>query len=656
MKKILLNAAFLCSVIGSYAQTGELDPMFGTGGIVTTTALLPGATVYNSSVVQSDGKLVAAGYTNNGTNDFAIVRYNVNGTPDNSFSGDGVITVSLSAGNDVINAVVIQADGKILVTGNAGNDIALARFNTDGSPDNSFDGDGVVITDFGGADTARAIAVQSDGKIVIGGTAVVRYNTNGSIDNSFDGDGRLNGTYNCGAIAIQNDGKILVVNNEISRATVWRFNSNGTVDTGFGESGTGSTSMQDEAVSTNYTGRAIAIQGDGKIVIVGDYAIRDLGVSVFMLVRLDLNGIFDDNFYGHGQTYRTITEKDTCTSVAIQQDGKIILGGHSLIDGSRAFVLVRYMSDGDDDLSFSEDATQITQLGNGYDALNSIVISGDKLYAVGYSDNSGFAGAVARYSLCSPGDPGCGAPATCAASGTQNNRGYINRVFFRSIANESGWNNGYGNFQSLTASVKRTASYTMTIVPGFTGFSGFTLYTRAWADWNQDGDFDDAGELIFAPAASSKTVSGMTIAIPSNAKFGKTKLRLAMRQGTAPTACGTFDYGEVEDYTLQVEQTYSRPGRSDNEEENTNVFTNVARYNVFPNPVSGNLIIQRTDIANSAINTMLSITDAAGRLVMNKKLNNSLDQVDVSKLNNGVYFLRLQNGNEIKVEKVIVKH
>jgi uncharacterized delta-60 repeat protein len=211
--------------LARYNANGTLDTSFDGDGKVTTDfgALDDGLSV----AVQSDGKIVVAGYSDSTTSaDFAIARYNVDGTLDTSFSSDGKLTTDFGTRFDYGRSVAVQSDGKIVVAGNSDNSIAMARYNANGTLDTSFDGDGKLTTNFGGASVmATSVVVQSDGKIVVAGSssigtntdfAVARYNANGSLDTSFDGDGRLTtdfGSYLDQGIdvAVQSDGKIVVV-------------------------------------------------------------------------------------------------------------------------------------------------------------------------------------------------------------------------------------------------------------------------------------------------------------------------------------------------------------------------------------------------------------------------------------------------------------
>jgi uncharacterized delta-60 repeat protein len=156
------------------AAVGDLDTSFDTDGIVTT-AIGAGGDEAKSVALQSDGKIVVAGYSvNGGTYDFAVVRYNTNGSLDTSFDTDGKVTTAIGASNDYVNSIALQSDGKIVVAGysvNGGNyDFTVVRYNTNGSLDTSFSGDGIVTTAIGAAhDYVSSIALQSDGKIVVAG-------------------------------------------------------------------------------------------------------------------------------------------------------------------------------------------------------------------------------------------------------------------------------------------------------------------------------------------------------------------------------------------------------------------------------------------------------------------------------------------------------
>jgi uncharacterized delta-60 repeat protein len=376
-----------------FTSSGALDTTFDSDGKVTTD--IGNATSKSTAVaVQADGKMVSAGYVQNPSTglDFAVIRYNVDGSLDTTFDGDGKATTSFSVGSDAANAVAIQADGKIMAAGYAPGgssspDFALVRYNTDGSLDTTFDGDGKVITDVGtafGNDVAYAISIQADGKIVVAGhastgtwwdMAVVRYNADGSLDTSFDGDGRAIvdiGSNNdiAYAVVVQTDGKIVAAGVASGFATsgadfgVVRLNTDGSLDTSFDTDGRVTTAIGpgtgfDEA-------RGVTIQTDGKIVAAGS---ANNGFSTgtdFALVRYNTNGSLDSTFDTDGIVTTAIgpaTANDGSFSVISQSDGKIVAGGYTQSSGVLDFALSRYNSDGSLDTTFSGDGIATIDLG-----------------------------------------------------------------------------------------------------------------------------------------------------------------------------------------------------------------------------------------------------------------------------------------------------
>ena len=150
------------------AAPGDLDPTFGNGGIVITRGNSFNQLDYALAMaIQADGKLVVVGDGATSNNwDFAVVRYNTDGSLDNSFNG-GIVITPVSNFHDQATSVAIQADGKIVVAGSGGPNLAVVRYNTNGSLDTSFNGTGLVITS--ASRGANDLAIQSDGKIVVVG-------------------------------------------------------------------------------------------------------------------------------------------------------------------------------------------------------------------------------------------------------------------------------------------------------------------------------------------------------------------------------------------------------------------------------------------------------------------------------------------------------
>lgn len=420
MKKII-TLILLCSFINSNkAQSGALDVTFDTDGIATASVGLNAADWALGVALQSDGKIVVAGYTDPGGNasDFAVVRFNSDGSLDNTFDGDGKVTTNVGS-NDFGTAIAIQNDGKILVAGysnNGGNyDFAIVRYNTNGSLDNTFDGDGKVITPIGAdSDYARAIKLQSDGKIVVTGDlyvginndiAVVRYNSDGSLDTSFDGDGKVitvisNDMEGAKSLAIQNDGKILVggftkISGNQDFAVI-RYNTNGSLDNSFDSDGIVTTQVG----TGDDSGAALAIQSDGKIILVGETNVGS--TDNFGLVRYNTDGSLDVTFDGDGKQTTTIgaSADDSAKGVAVLSDGKILLAGSTnSTPSNKDFALACYNTNGSLDVNFDTDGKLASAIGAGSDVGRALAIQSDGKIVVAGSSSNGTNNdiAVARY-------------------------------------------------------------------------------------------------------------------------------------------------------------------------------------------------------------------------------------------------------------------
>lgn len=227
------------------------------------------------------------GWMWNGTNfDFAVYRYTSNGTLDTTFSGDGRVNVGFANGpQDMGNDLALQPDGKIVVSGHTCDtvefencDFAVLRLNANGSRDTTFSGDGRQTINFGGSESPEGIAVQPNGKIVVGGFkrdptsvfALVRLNSNGSLDTTFSGDGRLLTSFGpdagavCGDVRVQSNGKIVAAGEAGGDLALARYNANGALDTTFSTDG----KVRVDFGSNDYHAK-LALQSNGRHVLVG---------------------------------------------------------------------------------------------------------------------------------------------------------------------------------------------------------------------------------------------------------------------------------------------------------------------------------------------------------------------------------------------------
>jgi uncharacterized delta-60 repeat protein len=383
------------------AAAGDLDPEFSGDGEQTTDFGI-GSTTAAAMVRQPDGKIVAVGTDlGHGPYRFALARYNPDGSLDSTFSGNGKQMTHFGPVGDRFaraHGVALQEDGKIVVVGIADfSDFAIARYNPDGSLDRTFSSDGRQRTDFGtGQNSANGVAIQADGKIVVVGTAafgdfaVARYNANGSLDTSFSGDGKQTTDFfgngdGANAVAIQGNGRIVSVgsalgNRPSSDLALARYNPNGSPDTSF--SGDGKQTTQFQAGLGDVAAKSVALQGDGKIVAVGG------GIEFnqeFVLARYSPNGSLDPSFSGDGkQTTSVGLGNAGASAMALRPDGKIVAVGEAYVGPNVGFALARYNPNGSLDTGFSGDGKQTTSFGGGDEEAHAVALQADgKIVTVG---------------------------------------------------------------------------------------------------------------------------------------------------------------------------------------------------------------------------------------------------------------------------------
>lgn len=420
---IISSCIIMTAILTAHAQDGSLDITFGNGGKVIT-AIGNGDDFGRSVAIQSDGKIIVGGSSVNGFDeDFALIRYNNDGTLDTTFSFDGKVITDFGGIYDACFSVGIQSDGKIVLAGvslSGPNDgFAVARYNNDGTLDSTFSADGKVTTKIGGIyDVGLSVALQSDGKIVVAGSsdngvdndfALVRYNTNGTLDNTFSFDGKLtlalgNGEDYGNSVAIQNDDKIIMAgysnNGSNTDFAVVCFNNNGTLDNDFGSGGIVTTDIANSYDLTN----SMAIQRDGKIVVVG---FINSGGTDFAAIRYNGDGSLDSTFNSEGKVTTDFGSDDLGISVAIQNDDKIVVAGFGSESSGQDFALVRYNSDGSLDKSFDIDGKVTTDFQSHNDVGYSVAIQSDgKIVMAGFSSSDisemdDFA--VARYNVSTVG-------------------------------------------------------------------------------------------------------------------------------------------------------------------------------------------------------------------------------------------------------------
>ncbi len=420
--------------VGMVVDTScAIDRTFGNNGkIYTDFGINNGTDDVCDIAVQTDGKIVVLGSNSTYSpqtqySTYEIARYNVDGSPDYTFGGSGKVSYQIGSSinsNCNAEALALQNDGKIVIVGSTFSDIseydfAIVRLNYNGSLDQTFGTNGVVYTEnFNtGAgysmDLAKDVAIQPDGKIIVVGStwysrsdfAVARYNTNGTQDASFGNNGKVvktvGGFDEAKAVAIQPDGKIIVAGRSINSTTDYaliRCNSDGTIDQGFGTNGQIITDFYSSSDEIN----DIKIQPDGKI-IVGGFSMVYNGLSAisqFSMARYNSTGVLDNSFGTGGKVVSNFgtTSNSQINAIKLLSNGDIIAAGFTFYIGGD-FLIAKYKPSGILDANFCTYGASYTDFGSN-DVLRGIDFQNNKIVAAGTTSALGNLDfAVTRYNI-----------------------------------------------------------------------------------------------------------------------------------------------------------------------------------------------------------------------------------------------------------------
>jgi uncharacterized delta-60 repeat protein len=336
---VVVGASGSSFAIARYNADGSADTTFDTDGKATTAI---GSLAHATSVaIQNDGRIVVGGYAVVGSSvDFALARYNTDGSLDTNFSGDGLATVDFAGRTDRAYSVAVQADGSVVAAGLAttgpattNEDFGLIRLDSGGNLDAGFSG-GKVTTNFGGADSVYALVLDGTKLVAAGGSAgnfaVARYTSSGALDTSFNGTGRVTTTFAAGAaqaggIAIDGSGNYVVAGGAGNDFGVARYSSAGALDAGFGTLGKTTTDFAGDFDQA----KAVTVQANGGIVLAGSATVG--GNASFAVARYESDGSLDTNGFGAGTgkvTTNFSAGDDSGNGMTTQAaDGKIIVAG-----------------------------------------------------------------------------------------------------------------------------------------------------------------------------------------------------------------------------------------------------------------------------------------------------------------------------------------
>jgi len=399
MSKITMVFFMFISVM-SLAQPGSFDTTFGTNGKVATN-FLGGSNTLNSIALQNDGKIIASGeydFGTNGTNCFLTVRYNADGSIDTTFNSiwEGVIFTTFGARSGA-HTNAVQQDGKILVAGftadsatnQADFDIMVVRYNSNGSLDTTFNGTGIVTIDTSNHGIVRNIQLQPDGKIILAGSFeglgnIMRLMPDGSIDTTFNGAG-YTGSIQTNVythLKLLENGKILFG----TGFTLFRYNNDGTPDTTFGTSG------KTTAVLTGASMRAFDVAANGDIFVIGQRYVNNAYTN--FLSKFKANGTLDSTFGSSGLIVDSpVTGLSHGTSIAILEN--TVYGGYSVGPATNYDnKVIAYTPGGAIDTTFGSGGSITFSISssNAHDYLNTLIFQPDGKLIAGIRNMSGGSG------------------------------------------------------------------------------------------------------------------------------------------------------------------------------------------------------------------------------------------------------------------------
>lgn len=247
-------------------------------------------------------------------------------------------------------------------------------------------------------------------------------------------------------------------------------------------------------------------------------------------------------------------------------------------------------------------------------------------------------------------------PIHCAAKGNTSYYLHIDYAKLQTLSRTSGIDNGYYNGANLTAQVKPGNSYWFYYSGGFSA-STYPAYWRLFIDYNQDGDFYDAGEIAWSSYTTGAGNYARYFTVPSTAPLGRTRMRLAMKYGSYPSACGNFSHGEVEDYGLNVSSTAPEAEGQEDGQVFDDVFVKEGELTVFPNPVE--------DVLNYSFSLLqdwkemdVTVTSVNGQVLLSDQVQGkegpNRNTLNVGSLAAGTYFLKVETDAGIETEKFTV--
>lgn len=465
MIKNTLAFFLIFSAAQSYAQApGSLDFSFGNKGKVIT-SINTGEDKAMSGILQSDGKLLVAGFTVSSITgkDFLLLRYKSNGDLDSSFGTNGIVQSDLQTGSDdAAFGIDLQSDGKIVLAGYSDNgsnkNAAIVRYKSNGKVDSSFGTNGIVLSDYdnGKQDELMVVKVHAlSGKIIVGGSSIIsstvskpvvaRYLSNGTIDSSFNTTGiRLlwitsldyQYLYSVEDLVVQANGKISAVGWRDFPGMSWesdywacRINSDGSMDNTFSSDGV---SVYNGGFNGHDRAFSMLLKSNNNFLMAGGGYLTTLRYD-FTIAEISANG--SKGGFSAGVDWGGLLD-DVAFGLAEDMNGDYILAGSSGTSSSKAFALCRIKSTGGLDSGFAVNGKTTTTFGSNAmsECFDVLVQSDNKILAIGYTGNNI---AIARY--LGDATPQLDSFKLILPSNLSQNQNYKNLIF--------DWSNAYGAVQ-----------------------------------------------------------------------------------------------------------------------------------------------------------------------------------------------------------------
>ena len=704
MKKIFTISIFFLSIKAYTQPAGSLDPTFGTGGKVIT-SITNGSDKANGVVIQTDGKILVAGNSSSSVTgkDFVCVRYNSDGSLDNTFGNSGITTTDIQLGSDdVANSISIQPDGKIVLAGytNNGSDknAAIVRYKIDGTPDSTFGTNGIVITDFDNSqsDEIRVVKIHSlSGKIIVGGSTqintthakpvVARYLSNGTIDSTFNTTGiRLlwitaldyQYLFSLEDLIVQSNGKISAIGWRDFPTLAYdddywacRINSDGSMDNTFSTDGV---NTYNGSFNGSDNGYSMLLKPNNNFIGVGGGAINSIYTD-FTLFELNSDGT--SGSVSNSTDFGALSE-DIAYGLAEDINGKFVSGGSAGSSTARSFAITRVSPGGSNDNSFDSDGKTTTTFGaNAMNECFEIAIQSDnKIIAVGYTGNDF---AIARYLGDAVPDLNnfqLQSPANAAV-----NQNYSNLVF--------NWTDAFGA-TGYELEIDTTATFTGTPQTYNTVTSAkklTNLFSNTQYFWRvRATDGTNWGQQTAAWSFITNTLENFNLILPANNATNQNtatlnydwsdavgalsyEIEIDLNQTftnspqTFNSATSSYSQNSLQQLTDYYWHVRATDGNSFGQWSNTWKFTTgnatsiadkiaADEIKIYPNPASDFI---QLEVENNFIGKHYQITDVTGKEILSGKIVDIETIVPLKQLATGTYFFQI--GELIRLTFKIIK-